>query len=138
MKIKLVQDSIIFVSALTRAELKEAERFCPNSTTLYVKDAETKQTTPVCAVAYANEGSISDNGVVYDSVTDEGFMCKTLVAAEGYDEHLTVEDKIKSISETFAGLILKMNTLEGQIKKDLEANAEKIAAAKNSIEVVKL
>ena len=138
MKIKLVQDSIIFVSALTRAELKEAERFCPNSTTLYVKDAETKQTTPVCAVAYANEGSISDNGIVYDSVTDEGLMCKTLVAAEGYDEHLTVEDKIKSISETFAGLILKMNTLEGQIKKDLEANAEKITAAKNSIEVVKL
>lgn len=138
MKIKLVQDSIIFVSALTRAELKEAERFCPNSTTLYVKDAKTKQTTPVCAVAYAAEGSISDNGIVYDSVTDEGLMCKTLIAAEGYDEHLTVEDKIKSISETFAGLILKMNTLEGQIKKDLEANAEKITAAKNSIEVVKL
>lgn len=138
MKIKLVQDSIIFISSLTRDELKEAERFCPNSTTLFVKNAETKQTTPVCAVAYACEGSISDNGIVFDSVTDEGFMCKTLVASDGYEEHLSVEAKIKSISETFAGLILKMNTLEDQIKACLEDNASKIAEAKTSIEVVEL
>lgn len=138
MVIKLVQDSIIFISGLKRDELVEAQRFCPNSTTLFVKDADSKQATPVCAVAYANEGSISDNGIVFDSVTDEGFMCKTLVAAEGTDEHLDVEAKVQSISETFAGLIIKMNNLEEQIKDALTVNAEKIATAKDSIEVVNI
>lgn len=138
MKVKLVQDSIIFISALTRAQLEEANRFCPNSTTLVEKDAESKITTPVCGVAYANEGSVSAYGVVFDSVTDDGLMCKTLVASEGYDAHLSAEDKIKSVSETFATLILKMNALEEQIVKALEANAAKIEEAKTSVEVIEL
>lgn len=138
MKIKLVQDSIIFISALKKEELEEANRFCAEACTLYTQDSETKKKIPVCAIAYAEEGSVSDNGIVYDSTTDKGFMCKTLIASQGYDEPLSAEEKIEAVSETFAGLILNMNNLEDQIKTALANNAAKITAAKNSVEVVTL
>ena len=138
MKIKLVQDSIIFISGLKKSELDEAKRFCPASLTLKVRDEATKKETPICAVCYADEGSVSTNGVVFDSTTEEGYMCKTLVAAQGYDEHISSEEKIKAVSEEFAGLILKMNDLEAQIKSALTDNAAKIAAARDSVEVVAL
>ena len=48
------------------------------------------------------------------------------------------EEKVKAVSETFAGLILKMNDLEDQVKAALEDNAAKIATACDSIEVVEL
>lgn len=138
MKIKLVQDSIIFISGLKKSELDEAARFCPVSLTLKVKDEVSKKETPVCAVCYADEGSVSNNGVVFDSTTEEGYMCKTLVASQGYDEHISSEDKIKAVTEEFAGLILKMNDLEEQIKSALADNAAKITAARDSVEVVTL
>ena len=138
MKIKLVQDSIIFISGLKKSELDEATRFCPASLTLKVKDEATKKETPICGVCYADEGSVSNNGVVFDSTTEEGYMCKTLVAAQGYDEHVSSEEKIKAVSEEFASLILKMNDLEAQIKSALTDNAAKIAAARDSVEVVAL
>lgn len=138
MKIKLVQDSIIFISGLTKAEFDEAAKFCPNALTLKVRDEATKKETPICAVCYANEGSVSTNGVVFDSTTEEGFMCKTLIASQGNDEHVDAADKAKAITEEFAGLILKMNELECQIKTALEDNAAKIAAARDSVEVVTL
>lgn len=138
MKIKLVQDSIIFISALKQEELFEAKRFCPKACTLFVKDEGTKKFTPVCAIAYADEGSVTDNGIVFDSTTNAGYMCKTLVAGQGFDHSIDTKDKVKAISETFAGLILKMNELENQIKAALRDNAAKIADARNSIEVVDL
>ena len=138
MKIKLVQDSIIFISGLKKSELEEAKRFCPEACTLTVLDENTKKRTPVCMVAYADNGSVCQNGVVFDSTTEEGFMCKTLIAAQGNDEHVSDEDKVKAISEEFAGLILKMNELEANIKSALNDNAAKIASAKDSIEVVTL
>ena len=138
MKIKLVQDSIIFISGLKKAELDEAARFCPASLTLKTRDEATKKETPICAVCYAEEGSVSNNGVVFDSTTEEGYMCKTLIAAQGNDEHVADADKIKAVTEEFAGLILKMNELEDQIKAALEDNAAKIAAARDSVEVVTL
>ena len=138
MKIKLVQDSIIFISALKKEELMEAARFCPNVCTLMFKDEATKKATPVCAVTYAEDGSVSDNGIVFDSTTEEGFMCKTLIASQGWDEHVSTEDKVKAISEQFAELILNMNVLEEQIKTALKDNAARITAAKQSVEAVEL
>jgi hypothetical protein len=138
MKIKLVQDSIIFVSGLKKSEFDEATRFCPDALTLKVRDEETKKVRPICGVCYADEGSISQNGIVFDSTTEEGYMCKTIVAAQGYDEHVSSADKIKAISEEFAGLILKMNDLEAQVKENLTENSAKIAAARDSVEVVTL
>lgn len=138
MKIKLVQDSIIFISGLKKEELAEAMRFCPEACTLKVRNEETKKAVPVCAIAYAEEGSVSQNGVVFDSTTEEGYMCKTLIASQGYDEHVSNEDKIKAVSEEFAGLILKMNDLEEQISTALTHNAVKIAEARNSIETVNI
>lgn len=138
MKIKLVQDSIIFISGLKKEQFNEAVRFCPDSLTLKVRDEATKKETPICAIAYADEGSVSQNGVVFDSTTEEGYMCKTLVAAQGYDEHVSSDDKIKAVTEEFASLILKMNDLEAQVKGELEDNAAKITAARDSVEVVAL
>ena len=138
MKIKLVQDSIIFISGLKKTEFDEAIRFCPEALTLTVRDANTKKVTPICAICYTDEGSVSQNGIVFDSTTEEGYMCKTLVAAQGYDKHASYEDKIKAVTEEFASLILKTNDLEAQIKSALNDNAAKIAAARNSVEVVEL
>ena len=138
MKVKLVQDSIIFISGLKKTEYEEAMKFVPSACTLTVKNEATKTITPVCALAYAAEGSVSDNGIVFDSVTDEGYMCKTLVATLGFDPALSAEDKEKVIAERFAGVILKMNDLEAQVKDALAENADKIAAAKSAIETVNI
>jgi hypothetical protein len=138
MKIKLVQDSIIFISGLKKEELLEAIRFCPEACTLTVRDEETKKAVPVCAIAYAEEGSVSQNGVVFDSTTEKGYMCKTLIASQGYDEHVSDKDKVKAVSEEFASLILKMNDLEAQISTALANNAAKITAALDSIEAVNI
>lgn len=138
MKIKLVQDSIIFISGLKKTEYEEAMKFVPSACTLTVKNEETKKATPVCALAYATEGSVSENGIVFDSVTDDGYMCKTLVATAGFDTALSAEDKEKAVAESFAGVILKMNDLEAQVKDALTENADKIAAAKQAIETVNI
>ena len=137
MTIKLVQDSIIFISGLKKTELEEANRFVPEACTLVTRDETTKKATPICAIAFAAEGSITSNGIVYDSVTEEGYMCKTLVATST-DEALTSEEKVKAVSEEFATLILRVNDLEAQIKSALASNCEKIEAAKQAIEVVSL
>lgn len=138
MKVKLVQDSIIFISDLKKTEYEEAMKFVPSACTLTVKNEETKKATPVCALAYATEGSVSENGIVFDSVTDDGYMCKTLVATAGFDTALSAEDKEKAVAESFAGVILKMNDLEAQIKNALAENANKIAAAKSAIKTVNI
>lgn len=138
MKVKLVQDSIIFISGLKKTEYEEAMKFVPSACTLTVKNEETKKATPVCALAYATEGSVSENGIVFDSVTDDGYMCKTLVATAGFDTALSAEDKEKAVAESFAGVILKMNDLEAQVKNALAENANKIAAAKSAIKTVNI
>ena len=138
MKIKLVQDSIIFISGITLEEYREAKRFCPEALTLKVRDEETKKAAPVCAIAYADQGSVSQNGVVFDSTTAEGYMCKTLVAVQGNDEAVAPEEKVKAISEEFASLILKMNELEDQVKAALTDNSAMIEAAKDSVEIVEI
>lgn len=137
MIIKLVQDSIVFISALTKEQLAEAKRFVPKACTLTVVD-DNKKATPVCSIAYADDGSVCDNGIVYDSTTEDGLMCKTLLAAQGNDEHIPADERVKLVSETFAGLILKMNELEVQVLDALADNAAKIDAAKNSIEVINI
>ena len=138
MKIKLVQDSIIFISGLKKAEYEEAMRFCPKACTLLARDEVSKKETPIGGIAYAAEGSVSQNGVVFDSTTEDGYMCKTLIATQGNDNHVAIEDKVQAVSEEFASLILKMNELEAQIKEALSVNAEKIASARESIEAVEL
>lgn len=138
MLVKLVQDSIIFVSGLTKEQLAEANRFVPGSTTLTLKDEESKKVRPICMVAYAEEGSVNENGIVFDSTTEDGFMCKTLIASQGFDKHISAEDKEKAVAETFAGLILNMNDLEDQIVRALDDNADKIATAKRSVETITL
>lgn len=136
MKIKIVQDSIVFVSGLTKAQLAEASKFAPKSLTLV--ETIDKEEVPVCTVSYADEGGVSKYGVIFDSTTDEGFMCLTLVASQGHDPHVSAEDKVKCVSEEYAGLIIKMNALEEQILATLSAKAEEIEQAKDSVELINL
>lgn len=138
MKVKLVQDSIIFISDLTQEQLAEANKFIPGSTTLVLKDEETKKVRPICMIAYAEEGSVSRTGIVFDSTTEDGKMCKTLVGTQGYDPHFTAEEKQRLIAEEYAGLILNINELEEQIVTALRDNNDKIEAAKRSISTVSI
>ena len=57
---------------------------------------------------------------------------------EDKNGNLSAEDKEKVIAENFAGVILKMNDLEAQVKDALAENADKIAAAKSAIETVNI
>ena len=50
----------------------------------------------------------------------------------------TTLSKEKAVAESFAGVILKMNDLEAQVKDALAENADKIAAAKQAIETVNI
>ena len=137
MKVKVVQDSVIFISGLTMEELDKAERFAHESTMLYAKNEDGKK-EPVCGIAYANEGSVTERGVVFDSTTDEGYLCTTILCGEGNAPHCKTEDKKACITEKFAGLILNMNALEEQIKGALEAKAEEIEKASTAVEVISL
>lgn len=138
MKIKIIQDSIVFISGLTKEELMKASRFTPEALTLYECVEDGKKKVPTCMVGYSNDGGISANGVIYDSTTDAGFMCHTIVAAQGEDLHCTAEEKVKCISESYSGLILKMNTLEAQVKAALSEKETEIALAEESVEVINL
>ena len=137
MTIKVVQDSIIFIAGLTMEELNKAMKFAPESTMLYAKNEDGKK-EPVCGIAYADEGSVSERGVVFDSTTDDGKLCLTILCGEGNLPHCKIEDKKACITEKFSALILNMNKLEDQIKKALEAKKEEIEKASASVEVISL
>jgi hypothetical protein len=138
MKIKVVQDSVIFISELTMEELEKATRFASESLTLYKKEDDSKKKTPVCGVAYADVGSVTERGIVYDSTTDDGFLCTTILCSEGNRPHCTIADKKNCISEQYASLVLNMNDLEKQVKAALKSKAEDITIASKSVEVMSI
>lgn len=138
MKVKVVQDSVIFISELTMLELEKAMKFASESTMLYKKSEDGKKKEPVCAIAYADEGSVTEHGIVFDSTTDEGKLCTTILCGEGTAPHCKSVDKKACISEQFSGLILNMNALEKQIKDALEAKKEEIKKASEAVEVVNI
>ena len=138
MKIKIIQDSIVFISGLTKAELMRASKFTPEALTLYDNAEDGKKKTPICMIGYGHDGGVSANGIIFDSTTDEGYMCHTVVAAQGEDPHCTAAEKIKCISESHSGLILKMNALEAQIQAALSEKETEIALAEASVEVINL
>lgn len=138
MKIKVVQDSVIFISGLTTEELDKATKFAAESLTLYKKDEDSRKKVPVCGIAYADVGSVTERGIVYDSTTDDGFLCTTILCGEGNHPHCTSTDKKKCITEQYASLVLNMNDLEKQVKAALKSKAEDITIASKSVEVVSL
>ena len=137
MKIKIVQDAVIFISALTVEQFEKAKRFTPEALTLY-HTGDDKKKTPVCSIDYRNAGGVNENGIIFDSTTDNGNLCFTGLKAEGVDPHITTEEKIKCISETFSSLILKVNELEEQVLSSLTAKETEIETAMNSISAVTL
>ena len=135
MKIKVIQDSIVFISALTVEEFMKAKKFVPESLTLNRVDEDRKK-KPVCMIGYAERGGVNNNGIVFDSTTDNGYLCVTSVGAEGFDTHIPAEDKARCVSEHYSSLILKMNELETQVKAELSAKESEIAIAQESVETV--
>ena len=138
MKITLVQDAIIVVSNLTKEQFCKAKKFCPEALTLYKKNEETKTKEPVCSIMVGEDGSMNANGVIFDSVTDEGKLCLTLASATGMCSGITAAEKQNIIAEEYASLILNVNELEDQVLSTLEAKASDIAAALSSIETVSI
>jgi hypothetical protein len=138
MKVSIVQDAIIFVSSLTKEEFEKASRFCPESLTLMKQVGDDKKKEPICAIAYAGNGDVSNNGIIFDSVTEEGKICLTLAASTGHNVALTAEEKKQVITEQYASLILNVNELEAQIKAALAAKDEQINTALESVETVSL
>jgi len=136
MKIKLIQDSAIFISALTAEQFKKVKKFIPEALTL--NRVEDNKKIPVCMISYADCGGVNDNGIVFDSTTDSGNLCVTLQGCEGLDNHISTEEKAKLVSERYSGLILKVNELEAQIVESLAVKEAEINAAQSSIETVAL
>lgn len=137
MKIKIVQDAVIFISALTVEQFEKAKRFTPEALTL-CHIGDDKKKTPVCSIDYRKLGGVNENGIIFDSTTDNGNLCFTGLKVEGDDPHISTEEKIKCISETFSSLILKVNELEEQVLSSLNAKEAEIETAMNSISAVTL
>lgn len=138
MKITLVQDAIIVVSDLTKEQFCKAKKFCPEALTLYKKNEDTKTKEPVCAIMVGEDGSMNANGVIFDSVTDEGKLCLTLAGATGMCADITAAEKQKIVAEEYSSLILNVNELEAQVLSTLTAKANEIETALNSVETVSI
>lgn len=135
MKIKLVQDSIIFISEIDADTFAKVNKFVPEALTLY-HEGENKKKTPVCSLGYADCGGVNKNGIIFDATTDSGKLCLTIVNAEGFDPHLTTVEKLRQISEKYSTLVLNMNELEAQIISWLEAKEDEINMASASISAI--
>ena len=138
MKVTVVQDAIVFVSAITRDEFDRATKFCPESLTLYQTVEDSKKKEPVCAIMVSNDGSVNKNGIVFDSVTEDGKLCLTVAGATGFGNTVSTEEKKQIIVEEFSSLILNVNKLEAQIAADLAAKADEINCALASVETISL
>lgn len=137
MQIKLVQDSIIFISGIDADTFAKVNKFVPEALTLY-HEGEDKKKTPVCTLGYANCGGVNKNGIIFDATTDSGKLCLTIVNAEGFDPHLTTVEKLRQISEKYSSLVLNMNELETQIISCLEAKEDEINMASASISALSI
>lgn len=137
MQIKLVQDSIIFISALNVETFAKAEKFIPEALTLYRED-DSKKKTPVCTIGYAECGSVNKNGIIFDATTDSGKLCHTIVNMQGFDPHLSTVEKLRVVSEKYSALILNMNALEEQIESKLAEKEAEITAASRAISAVSI
>lgn len=136
MKVKIIQDAVIFISDITAEQFGKAKRFIPGCLTLTKKVNE--KNVPICAMDYADEGSVNNNGIIYDSTTDSGKLCITLVGTEGFDPHLSAAEKQRVVAERHSGLIIKMNALEAQIVEALAEKESEIVAATEAITTVAL
>ena len=136
MKIKVIQDAVIFVSGITAEQFGKAKRFIPKALTLTnkVNDKE----VPVCGIDYAEEGSVNKNGIIFDSTTDSGKLCITLIGSEGMDPHLSAAEKVRAVAEKYSALILKVNELEAQIICALEEKEEEITLATTAVTAIAL
>ena len=135
MQIKLVQDSIIFVSALHVETFAKAEKFIPEALTLYSED-DSKKKTPVCTIGYAECGGVNKNGIIFDATTDSGKLCHTIVNMQGFDPHLSTVEKLRVVSEKYSSLILNMNKLEEQIASKLADKETEITIASRAITAI--
>ena len=139
MKVTIVQDAIVFVSEVTREAFDKAEKFCPEALTLYHKHEESKLKEPVCTIQVScSGGSVNKNGIVFDSVTEDGKLCLTIAGITGVCADITAEEKKQCIVEEFSSLILNINALEKQIADALAAKSEEIEAALGSVKVFKI
>lgn len=133
----LVQDSIIFRSAITYDELLKIKRFIPEALTLH-KDENGKKGAAIFAFGYGDVGSVTENGIIFNSTTDDGNLVVTVNKIEGTDEHMSSDDKYKVIAEQYANVILRAQALEEQIKGNLAAWNERITAAQESISEIRI
>lgn len=136
MKVKIIQDAVIFITDITVEQFGKAKHFIPKALTL-VEKVDGKD-VPVCGMDYAHEGSVNNNGIIFDSSTDSGKLCITLVGTEGCDPHLTAAEKQRAVAERHSGLILKMNALEAQIISMLAEKEAEIEAATTAVTAILL
>lgn len=137
MQIKLVQDSIIFISSLNVETFAKVDKFIPEALTLYHED-DTKKKTPVCTLGYAECGGVNKNGIIFDATTDSGKLCHTIVNMQGFDPHLSTSEKLRVVSEKYSSLILNMNELEAQIESKLADKETEITTARQAISAVSI
>ena len=127
--IKILGTTAAIVSAFTRDQLEELEKYRPEA--LKIKDAETKE--DVFMVAFdEDEDSVSPYGISFGGVTNgetKYAMC-TLPIPSG------TEDPAKYVAEEVGTSIIMLNRLEATLGDVLtEITAEKKAVA-DSISIV--
>lgn len=132
MKIKLFGDAVIVVSNLKRDDIKKANKFCKDALTLKKKLNDDKA-QPVFTMMLGGGGSLNSNGVVFDSVTEDGFACTTLC---GNPVPMTQSEKAEQFLEQYATALAHAEELETQITNALHEHNALIDRVSTSVEIV--
>ena len=124
---KLVQQygSYTITTTITKDQIAKAKRYAPKSLTLM------EDKTPVFAVDSGKTGSISKNGITFNSVSNDGTLyvtCPCVVA----ESETPAQIKAK-LEEDFGMILFNLKQVEDQVNTAVEAAAATIASVSEAI-----
>lgn len=123
-KIKVLGNALTLTSELKSEEIKKAEKFCPEATTLYTEDKEPYFTVKT------GEPSASRYGVSFNETNSEGKAYMTIVGIE------RTADTAKVLREDFGEILINLNKVEEKVQASISELNGKLNSISNSIEIV--
>lgn len=116
-KIKVTGDTLMVISEITHEDFMKAKKFRPDS--LKIKDKEDNE---IFAVNFGNS-AIRDFGVTFSSVNAEGYLF-TSTNAPIQGVHTDPEREKELVIEEYSQILCKLNMVEAQVAKEMEAIKE--------------
>lgn len=130
-KIKVLGNSLTIISGVKAEDIIKTKDIKPEFTQLY----EQKIDSPIPEVTFAvgmteGAGSVSTNGIVFDSVNAEGYAYLTLSIDR--DPEMTKED----VAAFYAPTMVKLNAVEARIAEGIASINSDVAAVTEAVTIV--